>query len=564
MSINDNHSDDTTTVTEDDCDNNSTQAPRKFRKIAVPSSSTKDDATTTGCCGEEASAAATAEEVASFLYHRYQHAPCCTSPKDSVLNSLQTAKLEVADIAPSTVQLAIQKHAEELIFQNKMDESFYIVDLGTVERLYTAFVEAMPRVKPYYAVKCNPDPGLISMLSMLGCGFDCASQAEIDQVMSLGVSVSNIIYAQPCKPPRQLAFATAAGIELTTFDTESELYKIASLHPTCGVLLRIRADDTSARCQLGNKFGADPITIAPDLLALAQKLGLTVRGICFHVGSGATDPAAFYNAVHLARTLFDYGAYSLSISTMNILDIGGGFAGGSFDEAGTVDLGKVPDAINAALDTFFPEIEGEKKIQVMAEPGRYFAEASSTYACIVNGYRQCTTPIEANAASAERGGNSRASDITTTTTTTMEYWLSDGLYGAMNCLVYDHAVLAPIPLRSPLLPAITETIDDGSYNNNNNNTDGPSSSYSTRTTYTSSSSSSSSAPVYKSVLFGPTCDGMDTVCRDAMLPRLRNGDWVIFPKFGAYTSAGACDFNGFPITKVPKFYVYAAGITMKE
>lgn len=442
-----------------------------------------------------------------------------------------------------------------------MDDSFYVVDLGAVERLYTAFVEAMPRVRPYYAVKCNPDSGLVSMLSMLGCGFDCASQAEIDQVMALGVSVSNIIYAQPCKPPRQLAFAAAVGIELTTFDTESELYKIASLHPTCGVLLRIRADDTSARCQLGNKFGADPVTVAPGLLALAQRLGLIVRGICFHVGSGATDPRAFYNAIHLARTLFDHGASSLGISTMNILDIGGGFAGGSFDEAGTVDLGKVPDAINTALDTFFPEIEGEGTIHVMAEPGRYFAESSSTYACIVNGYRQRITPIEANTAATE-SRDSKASYTTANTTTTilMEYWLSDGLYGGMNCLVYDHAVLAPIPLRSPLLPAISDTIDDGPYNNNTNV---PSSSSSS--TSSNSSLSSSVTPVYKSVLFGPTCDGMDTVCRDAMLPRLRNGDWVIFPKFGAYTSAGACDFNGYPVTKVPKFYVYAAGTTnMKE
>ena len=40
---------------------------------------------------------------------------------------------------------------------------------------------------------------------------------------------------------------------------------------------------------------------------------------------------------------------------MCILDIGGGFAGGSFDNTGTVQLGRVPIAVNAALDTFFPD-----------------------------------------------------------------------------------------------------------------------------------------------------------------------------------------------------------------
>ena len=40
---------------------------------------------------------------------------------------------------------------------------------------------------------------------------------------------------------------------------------------------------------------------------------------------------------------------------MSILDIGGGFAGGCFDGTGTVQLGRVPLAVNAALDTFFPD-----------------------------------------------------------------------------------------------------------------------------------------------------------------------------------------------------------------
>ena len=38
--------------------------------------------------------------------------------------------------------------------------------------------------------------------------------------------------------------------------------------------------------------------------------------------------------------------------------------------------------------------------------------------------------------------------------------------------------------------------------------------------------------------------GLDTICRDMPMPRLRNGDFVMFPKFGAYTIAGAVNFNG--------------------
>ena len=34
---------------------------------------------------------------------------------------------------------------------------------------------------------------------------------------------------------------------------------------------------------------------------------MAVRGVSFHVGSGATDPGAFRNAIQLARTAFDAG-----------------------------------------------------------------------------------------------------------------------------------------------------------------------------------------------------------------------------------------------------------------
>ena len=64
----------------------------------------------------------------------------------------------------------------------------------------------------------------------------------------------------------------------------------------------------------------------------------------------------------------------------------------------------------------------------------------------------------------------------------------------------------------------------------------------------------------RSTLFGPTCDGLDTIVREHPLPHLRNGDWVAFPSMGAYSIAGACDFNGFPVTSAPFFYVCSGGV----
>jgi hypothetical protein len=46
-----------------------------------------------------------------------------------------------------------------------------------------------------------------------------------------GVPPSRIIFAHPCKRPCDIRFARENGISLTTFDTESELHKMAALNP---------------------------------------------------------------------------------------------------------------------------------------------------------------------------------------------------------------------------------------------------------------------------------------------------------------------------------------------
>ena len=230
-------------------------------------------------------------------------------------------------------------------------------------------------------------------------------------MLALGVAPERIVYAHPCKPPRQVRWAAAHGVNLTTFDTESELAKVrllkgglggkeggllclpaaggdelqlppaglpasvllpdhsacwpliylfqmAQWHPGSGLLLRIRADDPAARCQLGNKYGAELASV-PRLLEAAAGLGLAVRGVSFHVGSGAKNPAAFTAAIEAARHVFDLGL-AMGHAGMDTLDLGGGFCGGDFDAAGEVDLGGVPAAINAALDLHFPDPEGAR------------------------------------------------------------------------------------------------------------------------------------------------------------------------------------------------------------
>lgn len=106
--------------------------------------------------------------------------------------------------------------------------------------------------------------------------------------------------------PKHLQMAKSHEIQLTTFDTEAELYKVKQYFPDVGLVLRIRADDPAARCNLGDKYGAEEDEVEP-LMRVARDEGLKVVGISFHVGSGARDPNAFPIAVKKAREAFDLG-----------------------------------------------------------------------------------------------------------------------------------------------------------------------------------------------------------------------------------------------------------------
>lgn len=378
--------------------------------------------------------------------------------------------------------------------QHKIDDTFYVVDLGNTLRLLKAWRTAMPRIVPFYAVKCNPEPALLKLLVAMGTGFDCASRGELELMLNLGVPASRIIFAHPCKRPSDIKFSREHGVALTTFDTESELHKLAELYPSSRCVLRIRADDPEARCQLGLKYGAN-VDDAPALLATAKKLGLDVVGVSFHVGSACKNLPAFTGAIEKARGIFNLATQAGFC--MELLDIGGGFSG-HFDALGNVMFGEIASAINSAVAKHFPP---ECGVRIIAEPGRFFAETSATLMTPVFGHKDRTDSPD---------GIARK-----------DYWISDGLYGSFNCMIYDYQNPEYQVIRSPFLPAPC------------------------------------CHQLHTSTIWGPTCDSADVVYKDVMLPQLRNGDWLMFPNAGAYTIAGACDFNGIIATKPSTYYIFS-------
>ena len=48
------------------------------------------------------------------------------------------------------------------------------------------------------------------------------------------------------------------------------------------------------------------------------------------------------------------------------------------------------------------------------------------------------------------------------------------------------------------------------------------------------------------MLAGPTCDSIDVIAENILLPKLKAGDLIVGRAMGAYTWATASEFNFFP------------------
>ncbi|KAM7372669.1 hypothetical protein PAMP_009821 [Pampus punctatissimus] len=203
------------------------------------------------------------------------------------------------------------------------EEPFFVANLDRLLERHLKWLNNLPRVKPFFAVKCNNEPVVIRMLSALGTGFDCASKGELQRVLSLGVPPDKIIYAHTAKPQSHIKYACAHGVDLMTFDNEDELQKISQCHAKAKLVIRIAVDDSKSMHRLNIKFGAR-LDNVEKLLEQAGEVGLDVVGVSFHVGSGCTEGWAYKQAISDARHVFDIA--NLMGFQMRILDIGGGFS----------------------------------------------------------------------------------------------------------------------------------------------------------------------------------------------------------------------------------------------
>lgn len=366
---------------------------------------------------------------------------------------------------PRWIDPFLPEHIRRLVAE--FGSPLLIVDCERVRAQYRKLRKALPRVDLHYALKPLPHPAIVRTIVAEGGWLDLATTGEVQLIRRLGIDPARCIHTHPIKRDIDIRNALANGVRVLVADNTDEVEKFAPYRDTAELLLRVSFRSPGAVCDLSRKFGCDPESLL-DLARQARGLGITVRGLSFHVGSQAADALKHVEAIEACRELMA-AARREKLGPLDTLDIGGGFP---------IDyMQRAPDIVDFCAPIRAALAKLPRRVRVIAEPGRYISGPSAIGVASVMGR-------------AQREGH-------------WWYYLDDGLYGSYSGQLFDHARYPVQALRTgdELLP---------------------------------------------SVLAGPTCDSIDVIAENLMLPKLKAGDLVVGSAMGAYTWASASEFNFFP------------------
>jgi diaminopimelate decarboxylase/aspartate kinase len=262
-----------------------------------------------------------------------------------------------------------QRKRETLLAAAGQGTPRYVYDLDTVRERARGLLAAAAVDRRFYALKANPNVGVLRALEAEGFGFECVSQAELDHVFATfpDIDPTRVLFTPSFAPRGEYAAALARDAWVTV-DSPFPLREWPELFKGRQLVLRIDPGfglGHHEKVRTGGKlakFGlaADAL---PDMLEAVRAAGARIAVLHAHVGSGITD------VTHWPEVYAQLAELAERIGGVSAIDVGGGLGipyepdGEAFDVEA---FGRAMAQIKAAWPQY----------ALWIEPGRYLvAEA---------------------------------------------------------------------------------------------------------------------------------------------------------------------------------------------
>jgi diaminopimelate decarboxylase len=270
-------------------------------------------------------------------------------------------------------------HAEDIPLSRIAEEvgtPVYVYSRAMLERHAQEFRDGLkdvPKKHLAFAIKCNPNLGVLRVLARQGYGADVVSGGELERALAAGMAPEDIVFSGVGKTRAELALGLDRGIGQFNIEHEPEGVALSEIalgrEMTAPAVLRVNPDvdaGTHAKISTGkaeNKFGVG-IDAAPEIFGRLSALpGLQMRGIAVHIGSQLTSLAPLEAAFErVGQLVADLRAAGHSITHV---DLGGGLGV-------TYKAGDNPPSM-ADYGAMVARVTSDWDVTLMFEPGRVIA-----------------------------------------------------------------------------------------------------------------------------------------------------------------------------------------------
>lgn len=274
-------------------------------------------------------------------------------------------------LGPARIDAAVQA----LLASGRLHDdapAVLVHDLDLMEARALALAQSFPATALHaVAIKANPVLAILRPLVAAGLGLEAASWEEVELARAAGCPPARIVFDSPAKTRSELRRALALGVRLNV-DNESELARVAELHPPVGAEVGLRLNpavgagaiaSTSVAAR-GSRFGL-PWPASPDALVPLLQQHPWLVGLHVHVGSQGCPLPLLVEAARLVVELRHALHARLGRPQLRWIDIGGGLPTNYGHGDPVPSLGEYVHALRREVPALF-----EPDLHIVTELGR--------------------------------------------------------------------------------------------------------------------------------------------------------------------------------------------------
>lgn len=291
------------------------------------------------------------------------------------------------DYPSSSSELFVGNHPLSHLEKLVSNTPFYAYDRQLIINRVTQLRNSLPKeISLHYAIKANPFPSLVQLMSTQVSGFDVASKKEMLLAIQTGMPADKISFAGPGKTAEDIEAAIIAGVTLHV-ESVGEITKVelaaGQLSLKANIAIRVNPKFELKSSGMKMSGGAKPFGIdeeqVPQILKELNLAKINLRGFHIFAGSQNLNAEAIISAQQQTFMLAEeLVALSRKITKGKIdyLNIGGGFGVPYFANEKSLDVTAIVNNLQSLLEEHETLVDG---LELILELGRYLVAEAGIY-----------------------------------------------------------------------------------------------------------------------------------------------------------------------------------------